>query len=164
MKTIATSIAALCLMSNAALAEMSVSLGGNWDGKKVPKGQQCTFFGGDGATPPMKVSNLPAGTASVHAEFNDRDFNRLSRNGGHGIIGYPVSGTTADLYSVPGMTDDIPGKAKVISAARSTGRFATKGYLPPCSGGRGNRYFVEIKAISSTGEVLEKTRINIGRY
>jgi hypothetical protein len=52
----------------------------------------------------------------------------------------------------------------VISAARGTGKYASKGYMPPCSGGRGNRYFAIVKAISSGGKVLEKQRVEIGRY
>lgn len=156
--------AALFLAAGTAQAEMSIKMGGGWDGKRVPKGQHCTLFGGKGATPPMAVSNLPKGTAWVYVEYNDRDYKPLSRNGGHGIIGYPVKGSTADLYSVPGLVDKLPGKAKVIAAARGTGQYASKGYMPPCSGGRNNRYFAIVKAISSAGKVLEDQRIEIGRY
>lgn len=164
MKKLISSFVCLMLAAGAAHAEMSVQLGGGWDGKRVPKGQQCTLFGGKGATPPMQVSNLPSGTAWVYVEFNDRDYRALSKNGGHGVVGYPVKGSSADLYSVPGLAGKLPGKARVISAARGTGEYASKGYLPPCSGGKGNRYFAVVKAISSAGSVLEKQRIDIGRY
>lgn len=164
MNKISLSCAAFLITATAAYADMSISLGGGWNGKTVPNGQQCTLFGGKGATPPMQVSNLPNGTAWVHVEYNDRDYKPLSRNGGHGVIGYPVSGTSADLYSVPGLAGKLPGKARVVSAARVSGDYASKGYLPPCSGGKGNRYFAEIKAISASGKILEKARVNIGRY
>lgn len=147
-----------------ALAEMSVQLGGGWDGKKVPSGQHCNLFNGNGSTPPMKVSGLPAGTAWVYVEFNDRDFAPLSSKGGHGTIGYPVKGASADLYAVPGMKGKLPGSARVIKPARSTGKYKSAGYLPPCSGGKGNRYFANVKAISAQGKVLAKTSVNIGRY
>ncbi len=146
------------------MADMSVKLKGGWDGKKVPDGQQCTLFGGKGKTPPMSVSGLPAGTVWVYVEFNDRDYGPLSRNGGHGTIGYPAKGSSADLYAVPGLRGSLPGNARVIAKARSSGKYKSDGYLPPCSGGRGNRYEAVIKAVSSSGKVLEKVRVPIGRY
>ncbi len=152
------------LFASGVSAEMSVRLNGGWNGKTVPKGQHCTLFGGNGSTPPMKVSGLPSKTTWVYVEYNDRDYRPLSRNGGHGVIGYPASGSSIDLYSVPGLVAKLPGKARVISAARGTGKYASEGYMPPCSGGKGNRYFAIIKAISSGGKVLEKQRVEIGRY
>ena len=80
-----------------AMAEMSVQLGGGWDGKKVPAGQQCSLHGGKGSTPLMKVTNLPKATAWGYVEYNDRDYQPLSYKGGHGVIGYPVKGGSADL-------------------------------------------------------------------
>jgi hypothetical protein len=164
MQKLALLCAGLILAAGAAQADMSVQLGGNWNGKTVPSGQQCMLFGGKGATPPMKASGLPAGTAWVVVEFNDRDYRPLSRNGGHGVIAYPANGATADLYSVPGMTNRLPGKARVMSAARSTGDYASSGYLPPCSGGKKNRYFAVIKAMSAAGKVLDQTQVELGRY
>jgi hypothetical protein len=159
-----TSFLGLMLSAGVAHADMSIKLGNGWDGKRVPNGQHCTLFGGKGATPPMKISNLPSGASWVFVEYNDRDYRPLSRNGGHGVIGYPVKGSSANIYSVPGLIGKLPGKAKVISAARGTGKYASKGYMPPCSGGRGNRYFAIVKAISSGGKVSEKQRVEIGRY
>ena len=147
-----------------AMAEMSVKLGGGWDGKKVPAGQQCSLHGGKGSTPPMKVTNLPKATAWVYVEYNDRDYQPLSYKGGHGVIGYPVKAGSADLYAVAGMTAKLKGNAKVISKARATGQYVSQGYLPPCSGGRNNRYFAVVKAVDASGKVLEKTNVEIGRY
>lgn len=154
----------LVASTGAAMADMKVTLGGGWNGKTVPKGQQCKLDGGKGATPAMKASGLPAGTAWVYVEYNDKDYQPLSTKGGHGIIGYPVSGSSADLYSVPGLKGSLPGKAKVIKKARGTGKYASAGYQPPCSGGNGHRYFVDLKAIGANGKVLEKKRVQIGRY
>ncbi|MCG7492644.1 hypothetical protein [Thalassobius sp. Cn5-15] len=164
MKKLFTTLCALTLTAGAAAADMSITLGGGWDGKKVPAGQQCTLFGGKGKTPPMAVSGLPTGTTWVIVEYNDRDYRPLSKDGGHGVIGYPVKGSNADLYAVPGLVGKLPGKAKVISAARGTGKYKSEGYMPPCSGGKRNRYFAIVKAVSADGKVLEKKRVNIGRY
>ena len=143
---------------------MTVALQAPWDGKKVPSGQQCNLFGGKGATPPMVVSGLPKGTVWVAVAYNDRDFGPLSRNGGHGTIGFPVKGATAKLPAVPGMTDKLPGGAKVLAKAKSTGEYSSTGYLPPCSGGRGHRYMADVLALGADGKTLEKVTIEIGRY
>ena len=43
----------------------------SWTGKKIPKGQHCRKFGGDGATPELMVSGIPEGTTAILVEFND---------------------------------------------------------------------------------------------
>lgn len=154
----------LATSATMAMAEMTVTLGGGWDGKTVPNGQQCTLFDGHGATPPMQATALPKGTAWVHTEYNDKDYGPLSTKGGHGVIGYPVSGSNADLYSVPGLKGTLPGKARVIKKARTSGKYASQGYLPPCSGGKGHKYFVDVKALDANGKLLAKKRMQIGRF
>lgn len=43
--------------------------------------------------------------------------------------------------------------------------YASAGYLPPCSGGRGNRYTVDVKILDAAGKVLDTQRnVAIGRY
>jgi len=164
MKNLITAIGILLACAGMAQAKMDVKLGAPWDGKKVPKGQHCALQGGKGSTPPMVVTGLPTGTVMVLVAFNDKSYQPLSTGGGHGQIGFPVKGATAKLPAVPGMTAKLPGGARVIKPARATGKFASKGYLPPCSGGRGNKYSADVKAISAAGKVLETVTITIGRY
>ena len=157
-------VCVFAVMGTGAYADMKVALGAPWDGKTIPAGQHCTLHGGKGATPPMAISNLPEGTAMVVVEYNDRSYRPLSRNGSHGTLGYPVKGTSATLPAVPGMTDRLPKGVVVVRKAQSTGDYASAGYLPPCSGGRGNIYEAVIKAVGSNGKVLEKTKVKLGRY
>jgi hypothetical protein len=158
-----SAVTALALAAPA--AAMDVRLGGNWNGKSVPNGQQCRLFNGNGSTPPMTVSGIPAGTAWIVMEFNDKSYQPLSRNGGHGILAYPAKGATTSVPALPGMTNRLPGGAVVMKKARSTGKYASPGYLPPCSGGKGNQYTVDVKAVDAGGKVLaRKTNISIGRY
>ena len=147
-----------------ALAQMTATIKAPWDGQRVPTGQQCRLFGGRGATPPMEVAGIPAGTAWIVVAFNDRDFAPLSTCGGHGTIGFPARGTKMTLPAVPGMTAQLPGGAVVVAAARSTGDYASPRYLPPCSGGRGNRYFAEVSAMDRANKVLATARVELGRY
>jgi len=162
---IATTALILLMSAGPALAEMSAQLVGGWDGKMVPAGQHCKLHGGNGATPPMRVSGIPAGARFIVAYFNDKSYKPLSRNGGHGTIAFPVRGAVTDLPAVPGMTASLPGGAQVIAAAKSTGKYASPGYLPPCSGGRGNLYTVDLKAIDGQGKVLSEIKnFQIGRY
>ncbi|WP_244888459.1 hypothetical protein [Roseovarius tolerans] len=53
----------------------------------------------------------------------------------------------------------------MIHPARSRGDYASPGYLPPCSGGRGNRYTVDLRAIDKAGKVLAEVKtVDIGKY
>lgn len=157
-------LALAAVVPASAQAKMTVALGAPWDGKRVPGGQQCQLHGGKGATPPMTVTGLPRGTVSVVVAFNDLSFGPLSRNGGHGTIGFPVRGAAANLPAVPGMTARLPGNAVVVAKALSTGQYASPGYLPPCSGGQNNRYVADVSAVGADGKVLETLRVDIGRY
>jgi len=157
-------VIALVCVAGAAHAEMSVALDAPWTGKAVPDGQQCTLFGGNGSTPPMQVSNLPEGTASLIVEYDDKSYPPMATDGGHGTLMYPVNGAAAKLPAVPGLTDELPGGVKVVHAARGTGKYASKGYMPPCSGGKGNQYTATLKAVSSDGKVIEEKTITIGKY
>ena len=55
--------------------------------------------------------------------------------------------------------------ARVIKVARSSGEYASPGYLPPCSDGCGSGYTVDLKAIEKAGKVLDEiTNFDIGKY
>ncbi|MBL4807691.1 MAG: hypothetical protein JKY31_10435 [Rhodobacteraceae bacterium] len=158
-------IAAFTLAGSAALAaDFDISLGTPWDGIDVPDGQQCALFDGNGSTPPMELSNLSDGTVLVHVEFNDLSYQPLSENGGHGTIGFDVSGASAALPSVPGLTNELPAGIQVVRAARSGGQYASDGYLPPCSGGRGNSYSADVIAFDADMNRLGMVTVAIGRY
>jgi len=154
------------------LAPLKVSFADSaWNGKAVPAGQQCSLFGGQGSTPALIVENVPKGVNAIILEFNDRDFGPLSFGGGHGQVGFWITpGAKVTLPPVPGETTNLPKGAFIESASRSTGKYATKGYLPPCSGGRGNRYFVDVKAVykaKASGEeskLLGEGHIELGVY
>jgi len=152
------------LLATPVHAEMVGTLGAPWDGVNVPKGQHCQLLQGEGSTPPMTLTGLPAGTVAVHLEFNDLTYTPLSTDGGHGIIGIRVTGPDADLPSVPAMTDVLPEPAFVVKKARAPSPYNSDGYLPPCSGGRGNEYSVTVKAVDAADAVLEQVTLPMGRY
>jgi phosphatidylethanolamine-binding protein (PEBP) family uncharacterized protein len=155
----------LCLFATAAFAaDLSVKLGAGWNGKTIPAGQHCKLFGGQGATPPMSVSGIPAGTEWLLVEFNDRDYQPLATRGGHGSIGFPVNGASAKLPAIAENATKLPGGIFVYKKARSSGKYASKGYLPPCSGGAGNRYFADIHAMQGKKTKLASARIELGKY
>jgi len=125
-----------------------------WDGKRIPKGQQCKKFGGSGATPPLHVSDIPPEANAIVIEFNDLDYRPLRRNGAHGIMGFEIEPGVGSvvLPAVPGGTNDMPTGVWLVKKNRAKGGFATAGYLPPCSGGRGNKYQAEVYAVVKKGE------------
>jgi len=142
-----------------------------WDGKTVPKGQQCNKFGGSGATPSLVVEGIPAEANAIIVEFNDASYMELSTDGGHGKIGFWVDGAgKAVLASVKGHTDKLPDGTFVEKRNRASGSYATPGYLPPCSGGAGNSYFANVKAVYKAKSEKEKSKlfatgtIQLGKY
>jgi hypothetical protein len=140
-----------------------------WDGKTVPADQVCSRYGGKASTPAMKVTGIPTEANAIIVEYNDRNYSPLSYDGGHGKIGYWTNGATSlDLQSVAAESDDMSGNAFVEQ--RHRGRMQVSGYLPPCSGGRGNAYFAEVKAVykaKAEGEeskLLAVGHIELGKY
>jgi len=159
--------------SMATAAELSISFAdAAWDGKKIPKGQHCKKFGGEGATPPLSVSNIPADANAIIVEFNDASYQKLSYDGGHGKIGWKIpGGGEVTLQSVPGGTDELPDGTWLVKRNRARGAWKSPGYLPPCSGGRGNKYVAVVKAVTvseggdaNDAAVLAEGKITLGRY
>ena len=137
----------------------------SWTGKKLPKGQLCKKFGGNGSTPELTVSGIPEGTTAILVEFNDASYQPLSTRGGHGIVGFEYAGDgEAVLPPVPGGTEETVAGTWIEKKNRATGAWKSPGYLPPCSGGRGNRYFAVVKAVDAGKKVLAKAKIKLGRY
>lgn len=80
-----------------------------WDGKSIPSGQICKKFGGNGATPSITVSGVPAEADAIVLEFSDKDDSKMN-NGGHGKIGYRITPGAAQVIvpSFPGETFTLP--------------------------------------------------------
>ncbi|MFA5120408.1 hypothetical protein [Zavarzinia sp.] len=152
--------------SAAAPSGLSLALGHPaWTGGAVPDGQQCTKFGGVfPRTPALMVRGLPLGTTQVVVEFNDADYAPLSSDGGHGKLAFEAGPGDILLPAVPGETTRLPPGVKVVAGNRATGDFAKPGYLPPCSGGAGHRYFAVVKAVGPHGKTLAEGEITIGTY
>lgn len=169
MRRLAILSVILCWAAPAAADDLTVALADPaWDGKAIPAGQHCTKFGGHGATPPLAVANLPAGTDFLVVAFGDHDYQPLSQPGGHGTIGFavPAGATAVTLPAVPGERDDLPAGAEVVARNWAKGSYAVPGYLPPCSGGKNHRYFARVIAQSggAEGDDLAETEVEIGRY
>ena len=161
---LAAVLAIMAWQASAATLEASLA-DQSWTGNKIPEGQHCKKFGGNGATPELMISGIPAGATAILVEFNDASFPPLSSGGGHGIVGFEhAGGTEAVLPPVPGGTEQTPAGTWIEKKNRATGAWESAGYLPPCSGGIGNRYFAVIKAVDANKTVLAETEITLGRY
>ena len=143
-----------------------------WDGKAVPDGQQCQKFGGkDPATPALTVSNIPAEANAIIMEYGDRNYEHMN-HGGHGKIGYRIEAGTseASIPSVPGHSLEVPEGFFVVAAHKAPSWDTEGAYLPPCSGGKGNRYGVTVKAVSQSAaegaeaKVLGEVDLSFGKY
>lgn len=143
-----------------------------WDGKRVPDGQQCQRFGGTNPlTPRLKVEGIPAGTNAIVMEYSDRSYPPMD-NGGHGKIGYSIPEGTTEIVipSVPGHTFDMPEGFFIVAPHQGPGWDTAGAYMPPCSGGRGNAYYVTIKAVRQSSDedkdfkVLGQAVLELGTY
>lgn len=157
-------LAVMGLAAVSATTAMEVALLPPWDGSVVPADQICQLRGGAGATPPMQVTGLPQGTVRLQVEYNDMSYYSMAFDGGHGVLSFDVAPPDAELAPVAAMTADLPEGIRVVSAARATGRYASDGYLPPCSGGRGHMYSATIKAMDSDDQQLDSTVVELGLY
>ena len=120
-----------------------------WDGKTVPIGQQCQRFGGSNpSTPRLMIKGIPAETNAIIMEYSDRSYPPMD-DGGHGKIGYRIPGNTKEIIipSVPGHSFDLPEGFFIVSPHQAPGWDKAGAYMPPCSGGRGNSYYVTVKAV-----------------
>jgi hypothetical protein len=134
-----------------------------WTGKTIPTGQQCRKRGGKGGTPPLMVKNIPAGANALIMEYSDRSYQPMN-HGGHGKIGYTiVIGTQqVTIPSVPGHTFDLPKDFFLVSAHKGSDWDTAGAYMPPCSSGQGNLYYVTVIAVYDAPEGKESKLLGEG--
>ncbi|MCP3888693.1 MAG: DUF2974 domain-containing protein [Desulfobulbaceae bacterium] len=141
-----------------------------WDGKTIPKGQQCLEYGGNGASPPILVNNIPPQANKLVLEFSDATYKPCDK-GGHGIIGYaiPSGSKKITVPAIPGQSFDLPEGFNLIKEHCGADLLMQPGaYIGPCPG-LGNLYYVTIKALyespdKSTSQLLGIGRLDIGTY
>ena len=142
-----------------------------WDGKTIPSGQQCPAFGGNGTTPALIVGNIPPTANVLILEFSNKSHLPLDK-GGQGRIGYRFEAGTPRiaLPAIPGNTFDLPEPFFVIAAHRKPFQYKQGAYLPPCSGGKGDYYYLVVKAVrlpdsfEEQGEIVGQGKLFLGRY
>ncbi len=141
------------------MSELALSFADQtWDGIRVPEGQQCHRFGGiNPQTPAIEISNIPSEADAIILSFSDGSYEPMD-NGGHGEIGYEIAKgiETIVVPSVPGHTFDLPEGFFLVAEQRNPDWDDAGAYLPPCSGGSGNSYYVTVRAVSREDQEGEK--------
>ena len=153
------------------VVELKISFADSkWNGKEIPNGQQCGKFGGNASTPQLIVGNIPPEANALVMEYSDRNSRRMN-NGGHGKIGYRIKSGSHQVVipSVPGHTFDLPKDFFLIAAHKNPAWDKAGAYMPPCSGGKGNLYVVEVKAVHDAPDgqdslILGQGILTLGRY
>jgi len=168
-----TALLALVASTTLTAGDLTVQFadGSGWDGNRVPEGQHCDRFDGSGSTPPLEITGLPEGTDAVIVEYSDRD-SRQMNNGGHGKLGLRVdAGTTQVSFpAVPGHTFDLPDGVFLVKAHRNPDWATAGAYMPPCSGGQGNTYYLTVIAARTKNfekrkfKKLGKAKLVMGNY
>ncbi len=163
---------AFCGLTTSAMAETPLTASLNdshWDGNLIPAGQQCLKFGGNQpATPPLKITGIPEQANLLILEYSDRSYQPMN-NGGHGRMAYTISSPTQSLQlpAVAGHSFELPSGFMMLEAHRNPKWDKASAYMPPCSGGNGNMYYVTVQAVHYDGEktaVLAKTILEMGKF
>ena len=143
-----------------------------WDGKNVPKGQQCQRFGGESPmSPQIKISNIPEGTEAIVVKFNDESYYDMNY-GGHGKLAMVIEpGATEVLFpAIAGHSYDLPEGVIMISAHKAPHWDKEGAYMPPCSGGKRNKYTATIEASKVKNlekkkfKKIQRTKVKLGKY
>lgn len=154
------------LPSQALVAELADPA---WDGKMVPKGMQCQKFGGEGPrTPALMVSEMPEQTNVLIFEYSDRSHKPMD-NGGHGKFGFAINNQADSIWvpQVTGHSFKLPKGFFMIEAHRNPKWDKAGAYMPPCSGGKNNSYYVTVKAAQIIDDQLKihaETVLELGKY
>lgn len=161
-------IATLVLSSSVMATDIDVSfVDEKWNGKVVPLDEVCSDYNIEaGSTPGLYIENLPAGAKKIILKFNDKTFTKMD-NGGHGVLSYKIEDETSNIEIPPqyGETFDLNEGFEVVTAHTGT-RFNKKAgaYLPPCSGGKGNTYTVDISIVDEENNILSTKEVVLGKY
>lgn len=140
-----------------------------WGGEKIPQGMQCQKFGGDGPrTPALMISAIPENTNLLIFEYSDESHKPMD-NGGHGKFGYALNEPVSQQWvpQVSGHSFELPKGFFMIEQHRNPKWDKAGAYMPPCSGGRNNLYYVTVKAaqVKDDGITIKATqRLDLGRY
>jgi phosphatidylethanolamine-binding protein (PEBP) family uncharacterized protein len=158
-------LATLCLVmsSGAWAAELGLAFESpDWSGKKVPGVGICQLHGGQGMSPAITVTSIPAETNRLVMKFTDRDW---GSEGAHGVVGFRHAPDTPSttIPSFKGEVDALPEVFEKISIheCRACGGGI---YLGPCSGGQGHQYHVTIEAQNAAGKTLAEGKLVLGVY
>lgn len=142
----------------------------DWNGKTIPRGQQCKEYGGNGASPRITVKNIPPQVNTLVLEFSDATYKPCD-NGGHGVIRYQIPRGSVEITvpSIPGQTFDLPEGFSLIHEHCGAELLMQAGaYIGPCPG-LGNVYYVTIKALyespdKAISQLLGIGQLDIGTY
>ena len=91
---------------------------------------------------------------------------------GHGKIGFLISEGTKEavIPSIPGHSFNLPNDFFIIQEHQASSFDTAGAYMPPCSGGIGNSYYVTVKAVMLISEedktytLLGQGILELGKY
>ncbi len=170
----AVAVAALALLvtgAPAAEAKMKVRFADEaWTGDTIPEGQWCSKFDGSGATHALIIDDVPDMATGIAVAFNAESY-MPTEMAGDGIILFMITPERPiRIPSIAGETTELPDDVIMVKAhkAKSAAYSPGTAYLPPCSGGIGNKYTatVQMVQVATDGRytVLQTTKITLGKY
>ena len=131
-----------------------------WDGENIPESQRCETPGA--MSPGLIVSGIPPQADFLIMEYNDRDYEPLSKNGGHGTLGYRFERGSSEVTVPPVpevQIDDLPDGVEIV---RHNQGQTQRGYRAPCGGlDRFNVYEVIVRAVDSNNPDTALAEVNL---
>ena len=93
-------------------------------------------------------------------------------HGGHGKFGYRIPQNTKAIIipSVTGHSFELPEGFFILSPDQAPSWDKAGAYMPPCSGGRGNAYYVTVNAVYQSKpetkefKLLGQAVLELGKY
>ena len=132
------------------------------DGKgDVPDKGICIKRGGKGFSPAITVSGIPDTAVTLRLMFTDDDY---GNEGGHGDFILKLNGQGIIKIPSIGGNDNFLPSNMIGGNGHHCWDCPEIDYLGPCSGGRGNRYRVNIYARDSEQKLLTKGTLLLGHY
>lgn len=142
-----------------------------WDGKTVPFRMNCQKYGGLAQSPGLMITGIPEDADAIIMEYSDLTNQSMDR-GGHGVIGVHLKPGSRGVMvpSIKGHTFELPEGFFIVKPHRKPELDKAGAYLPPCSGGKGDFYYLTVKAVKlshekgGTGKIIGQGMISLGTY
>lgn len=135
-----------------------------WEGENIPEIHRCETPGA--MSPGLIVSDIPTEANFLIMEYNDRDYEPLSKNGGHGTLAYRFEAGTSEVSVPPTPELELDNLPDGVEIVRHNLGQTKRGYRAPCGGlDHFNVYEVIVYAVNFGDQdtILAELNLTLGK-